>query len=262
MEKEMDFFIIDAHIHPFFKEENNIAAFGAPISADEFVGELRRAGIKRACGSVIERGAGTFEDIQRLNREALRFRDLYPDFYIPGIHIHGGYPEESCRELELMHNEHGVRWIGELVSYLMPIGDYDSPGMFQIYETARDLDMVLNIHCSDLAMIERVLKNFPTLNLVIAHPEDLANAKKRFELVRSYPNAYLDLSGTGLFRWNMLRYAIDVCGSEKLLFGSDFPVCSPGMNIGGVLAEHLSSAELRNVFSCNFLRLTGEPLPD
>ena len=56
----------------------------------------------------------------------------------------------------------------------------------------------------------------------------------------------------------MLRYAVDQCGSEKILFGSDFPICSPGMNIGGVFAEHMTDAELKNVFADNFLRLIGE----
>ncbi|MBP3393000.1 MAG: amidohydrolase [Lentisphaeria bacterium] len=254
----MDFPVIDAHIHPFIEPENNIAAFGDPTTPDGFVREMRRTGISRACGSVIARRAASFEDVQKLNREALKIRDAYPDFYIPGIHIHGGHPEESCRELELMYKEYGVRWIGELVAYMMQTGEYDSGGMFRIYETARDLGMPVNIHCSDLEVIERILKNFPTLNLVIAHPEDVGNAKKRFELVSRYPNAYLDISGTGLFRWNMLRYAIDLCGSEKLLFGSDFPICSPGMNLGGVLAEHLTGTELKNILSDNFLRLIGE----
>ena len=76
----MDFPVIDAHIHPFFQEENNIAAFGSPVSADEFIAELHRAGIARACGSVIQRSAASFEDVRRLNREALRFRDRCPDF--------------------------------------------------------------------------------------------------------------------------------------------------------------------------------------
>ena len=254
----MDFPIIDAHVHPFIKQENNIAAFGAPVSTGEFFAELRKTGITQACGSVIGRGAASFENIRELNREALKIRDRYPDFYIPGIHIHSAYPEESCRELEIMHREHGVCWIGELVSYFMQIGEYDCKGMFQIYETASALGMPVNIHCSDLAVLEQILKNFPTLNLVIAHPEDSANAKKRFALISRYPNAYLDISGTGLFRWNMLRYAIDVCGSEKLLFGSDFPVCSPGMNLGGVLAEHLSETERKNILSDNFLRLIAE----
>ena len=44
-------------------------------------------------------------------------------------------------------------------------------------------------------------------------------------------------------------------GSGKLLFGSDFPICSPGMNLYGVLSEHLSRPELENIFSNNFKRL-------
>ena len=149
----MDFPVIDAHIHPFIEPENNIAAFGDPTTPDGFVREMRRTGISRACGSVIARRAASFEDVQKLNREALKIRDAYPDFYIPGIHIHGGHPEESCRELELMYKEYGVRWIGELVAYMMQTGEYDSGGMFRIYETARDLGMPVNFLCCDLVVI-------------------------------------------------------------------------------------------------------------
>ena len=254
----MDFPVIDAHIHPFISPEHNIAAYGHPCTLEEFMQEMKRTGIDKVCGSVICRHAATFEDVLALNREALQIREQYPDFYVPGIHVHGAYPEESCRELEHMYRDHGVRWIGELVAYVMQTGEYDSANMFRIYETARDLGMPVNIHCSDIGVIERILKNFPALKLVVAHPEDIGTAKKRFELISRYPNAYIDISGTGLFRWNMLRYAIDLCGSEKILFGSDFPVCSPGMNLGGVLAEHLSETELRNVLRDNFLRLIGE----
>ncbi len=248
--------IIDAHIHPFIAEENNIAAFGSPCSLDEFMTELKNCGFSKVCGSVISRNKSDFEEIKRLNRIALEIRKQYPDFYVPGIHVHDSAPEESCRELEYMYREEGVRWIGELVHYLLGTGEYNSKGMFQIYETAQDLGMAVNIHCSDLEIIEDVLRNFPRLKLVIAHPEDLGSAKRRFELVSRYENAFIDISGTGLFRWNMLRYAVDRCGSEKLLFGSDFPICSPAMNLGGVMGEHLSERERENILSSNFLRLT------
>ncbi len=255
----MNSILIDAHIHPFRKPEQNIAAYGAPASTEEFMEELRRTGITRACGSVVRRMEhSTWEEIHSLNQDALWLRDRYPDFYIPGIHVHGDFPEESCGEIERMHREHGVRWIGELVAYMMQTGAYDGPGMFRIYETAQALGMPVNIHCSDLAVLEKILMNFPALKLVIAHPEDCGTAKQRFDLVRRYDNACIDISGTGLFRWNMLRYALDVCGSEKILFGSDFPICSPGMNLGGVLAEHLSDSERENVLAKNFLRLVGE----
>lgn len=246
--------IIDAHVHPFINRENGFAPFGSPETLDEFIMELKRCGISAVCGSVIQRGPVDFDGIRRLNRMALAIRDRFPDFYIPGIHVHGNYPEESCRELEEMHRQ-GVRWVGELVDYLLQTGACNSPGMFAIYETVRNLEMMVNIHCSDLAAVEDVLKNFPGMKLVLAHPEEPRDAKKRFELISRYPDAYIDLSGTGLFRWNMLRYAVDRCGSEKILFGSDFPICSPGMNLGGVFSEHLTSAELENILHKNFERI-------
>ena len=251
--------IIDAHIHPFTddrEESVNIAAFGVTGTEEEFFAQLKKCGASLVCGSVLRKGPATFEEIRKLNRTALALRERHPE-YVPGIHVHDADPEGSCRELEEMYHLHGVRWIGELVDYSLKTGIYNSPGMMQIYETARDLGMPVNIHCSDLAVIEDVLKNFPALKLVIAHPEDVGNAKNRFALVAKYPNACIDISGTGLFRWGMLRYAVNICGSEKILFGSDFPICSPGMNLGGVFSEPLSDAELENILCKNFERLVS-----
>ena len=248
--------IIDAHIHPFIDQENSIAPFGSPDTLDEFITELKHCGFDQVCGSVLIRHQCTFEDVRQANRIALKIRERYPDFYVPGLQVHDGDPEGSCRELEIMYHEHQVRWIGELVQYSMGTGEYNSPGMFRIYETARDLEMPVNIHCNDLTIVEDVLKNFPTLPVVLAHPGDMSMVRDRLALIRKYPNACIDISGTGLFRWGMLRYAADQCGSEKILFGTDFPVCSAAMNLGGVLGEHLADAEKENILGRNFLRLT------
>ena len=248
--------IIDAHIHPFIDQKNSIAPFGSPVSLDEFMAELKHSGFDRVCGSVLIPHRCTFEDVRQANRIALKIRERYPDFYIPGLQVHGDDPEGSCRELETMYHDHQVRWIGELVHYLMGTGEYNLPGMCRIFETARDLGMPVNIHCGDLSVVEDILKNFPSLPLILAHPGDMSMVKDRLALIRKYPNACIDISGTGLFRWGMLRYAVDQCGSEKILFGTDFPVCSAAMNLGGVLGEHLTDTEKENILGRNFLRLT------
>jgi len=41
---------------------------------------------------------------------------------------------------------------------------------------------------------------------------------------------------------------------DKILFGSDFPICNPAMNLKAVLFEHLTDAELKAVFAGNFKR--------
>ena len=250
--------IIDAHIHPFIDVKDCIARFGTPATLAEMAAQLKKSNFTRSCGSVIERKkAESFEDIKKLNRMAVQAAELYPDLFIAGIHVHGAFPEESAGELEYMYKEHNVRWIGELVAHTLGTGAYDSEGMFAIYETAVKLNMPVNIHCADLAVVENVVKNFPKLNVVLAHPDDAASFLARSELVGRYRNLYLDISGTGLFRWGMLKYCIKTFGAEKILFGTDFPICSPAMYVAGVLAEDLSPEEYQLIFAENFLRLTG-----
>ncbi len=257
MNTPFDYEIIDAHVHPYLKSENNLALYGYPVTTEDFIRELKKVGIGRACGSVIVRKEINFEEMRELNNEALELQSLYPDFFIPGVHVHGDYPQESCEELEKMHAA-GVRWIGELVPYMLKTGEYTSPGMMDILALAQELDMVVNIHSGEpLAENEKIMKAFPNLKVVLAHPGEGENARRRFEFMARWKNVYMDISGTGLFRWNMLRFGIDICGSEKFLFGTDFPICSPGMNVYGVLTENLKEQEIKNIFSENFKRLTG-----
>jgi predicted TIM-barrel fold metal-dependent hydrolase len=255
----MDNEIIDCHVHPFLSEENNTAWFPGTVSLDSFVSELRKAGISKCCGSVIRRiTKPTFDQIKTLNREAIAYRNRYPDFFIPGIHVHPSYPDESCHEVEELYHNENVRWVGELVGYILDHPSYLGEGMFKIYDLIQSLGLPVNIHPAAFAEMEVVCNNFPKMNVVIAHP----TAKKddilvRFEFIRKHPNAYLDISGSGLFRWGMLRHGINVAGAHKFIFGTDFPITNPAMQVQGVLAEHLTDAEREAVFSGNFRRLTG-----
>ena len=250
--------IIDAHIHPFICEKDCIGRFGTPATLEEMASTLRANNITRACGTVIERKiAESFEDIRKWNRMGLQAKSLYPDLFIPGIHVHGAFPEESAQEIGYMYEKENVRWIGELVAHSTGTGAYDSPGMFAIYETAVKWNMPVNIHCADLEVVENVVKNFPKLNVILAHPDDAASFLARSELVSRYENLYLDISGTGLFRWGMLQYCVKLLGAHKILFGTDFPICNPAMYVAGVLAEKLSEKENELIFAGNFLRLTG-----
>ena len=88
----------------------------------------------------------------------------------------------------------------------------------------------------------------------------LKDRQLRFLRLEGFPGeryAFMDISGNGFQRYGMLRWAIDCCGKEKILFGTDYPINSPGMYVQGVLYERLTEDERRAVFSGNFRRLTG-----
>ena len=251
--------IIDCHIHPAVNEDSNVCRFLDPGDFGHQVNALRRAGIGRACGSIVLRGGvRRFAQIRGLNDAALRLRDAYPRFYFPGLQVDPRYEEESCREIERLQGE-GVKWVGELVGGLFGYGEnYASPSFLTIMRQVSKAGMVVNIHCGDPATMKKLVKAVPGLKIVLAHPGDGENFIRRLELVAAHPNLYLDLSGTGIDRYGMLRRAIDMAGKRKLHFGSDYPVNNPAVYVHAVRFEPLTNSEREAVLHANFLRLTGQ----
>jgi len=252
-----NFQIIDAHVHPFMNEKTRTSIYGIPATPEEMVRTLREAGIVRCCGStIIPEAEGSLEQLKEENRLSLAFRDRFPDFFEPGIMVSARFPEESCREIEEMYRQ-GARWVGELVSYNSGDMPYSDSAFFPAYDLAQQYGLPVNIHQHDMDDIEPIVRNFPKLNVVMAHPDEQPTYLKRLELMKRYRNLYLDLSGTGLFRWGMLRHGVHEVGAERFLFGTDFPICAPGMNVAAVRSEYITDEQKQLIFSGNFLRLTG-----
>lgn len=255
--------IIDAHIHPSIEiDGSDFSAFNFKNPPEILVNTLKRAGITRAAGSVIRRfreAKPQWEEIHQLNLAALEMQRRFPDFYIPGIHVYPDHIRQSLDEIETMHREYGVKLIGELVAYLMGYSAYNTPEFNDIWSLARDLEMVVNLHLNNLEEAADILKNFPDLKLIIAHPtSSVPEYNARLELVSRYPNAALDISGSGPNTWNMLKHGIKTAGRDKLIFGTDFPLRNPGMYVAGVCFEEISEEERRAIFAGNFKRLLNE----
>jgi predicted TIM-barrel fold metal-dependent hydrolase len=251
--------IIDCHIHPAIDANSNVCRFLDPGDFGRQVKALRRAGIGRACGSIVLKGGvRRFAQIRKLNDTALRLRDAFPRFYVPGIQVDPRFEQESCKEIERLAGE-GVKWVGELVGGLFGYGEnYTSPSFLAIMRQVSKAGMVVNIHCGNPGVMKTLAKAMPALKFVLAHPGDGDNFTRRMELVAAHSNLYLDLSGTGIDRYGMLRRAIDMAGKRKILFGSDYPVNNPAVYVHAVRFEPLTNAERQEVFQDNFLRLIGE----
>jgi predicted TIM-barrel fold metal-dependent hydrolase len=250
--------IIDFHIHPFYNTGRNVCFYDNTInSVEDIKKDLQRAGISRACGSVIERMESVnFSKIRALNDEALVLRDKMDGFYIPGIHIHPGYVTESIAELERM-NDNGVRLVGELVPYMMGWESYYDDNMDKLYGVINELDMVVSLHTISEESIDEAVSRFPHINFVAAHPGDKAQLLRHIERLKKYPNYHLDLSGTGIFRYGLIGYLVSQVGSERLLFGTDYPICNPGLYVEAVLFERLGEEDYNNILSDNAKRLLG-----
>lgn len=249
----IDFPIVDAHAHPYF---NRDCPGAGPVDFDQYRQELEQAGISVFCGSCNIRNDGTDADIIRQeNEHVLQWRQHFGSHFYPGCNIHPNFPDASMDAIRQFH-ELGFRWLGEIAGYVQGYSEYATPEMLRILELAGELGMVLNIHPSTYEDVDRLLAAMPDLKVVIAHP-GLWGCDASYALGEKHPNAYFDLSGTGLFRWHMLRWGIDRLGMGRILFGTDYPLVNPAMYVQGVLAEPLTYEERKAVFYGNFARLTN-----
>lgn len=249
--------IIDFHTHPYIEQTENIKNY--PVMEQNGFSlqrqELEALGLTAIAGSVIyRRSESNLANMQEANRIAFAIQDTHPDFYIPGIQINPIYMKESCETVEKAYKK-GVRLIGELTPYTFGQWEYHTCG--EIFALAQDLGMVVSCHPTNEEDMRKTLAAFPRLTIVFAHPGEKPAFTAHLERMKDYKNMYLDISGTGIFRYGLLRYGIDMVGKERFLFGSDFPTCNPGGYIGSVQFEKIKEDELEHLFYKNAERILG-----
>ncbi len=257
----MDFEIIDFHTHPFLTPDENICSHKeyCDMSAEHTKRDMEALGISRIAGSVISNKSRAdfpaWETLKEDNDTALKLRDLYGDFYIPGFHVHPSYINESCAEIERMADK-GVKLIGEIVPYCHGWRDYSCKELDTILDCAEAHNMIFSFHSMGEDEMDAMVEKHPHMTFVAAHPGEFNEFTRHMERMKKSENYYLDLSGYGIFRHGMLRHAIDCFGAERFLFGSDYPTCNPAMYVGGVLLDWtIKDSEKELIFSGNTKRL-------
>lgn len=257
---KMSFEIIDFHTHPFIKKENNICAHKDIINmtAETTLEAMKDLGVSKICGSVIE--VGNNEDIpaklKKNNDEALKLKEQYGDFYIPGFHISPDYVEFSLSEIERMDKK-GIKLIGELVPYIDGWQrNFASEEFSLLLKKAGKRNMIVSFHSMNEDAMDEMVKRHRDVIFVAAHPGEYNEFMRHIERMKYSENYYLDVSGYGIFRYGMLKRAVDTFGADRILFGSDYPTCNPAMYIGGVMNDSLlSDAEKEKIFSLNAKKL-------
>ena len=251
--------IIDFHTHPFLTKETNICQHKDFIEMDykytkDLYDDLK---ISKICGDVTgfeyKENESVWEYKTRLNSEALELEKLYKGFYIPGVSIHPNFVEESKKAIDLF-KEKGFNLVGEIVPY-HPFDAFsikDNDNLDELLNYAEKLDMTVSFHTMDDDEMDMLVKKHKHLKFVAAHPGDYPKFMRHLERFKMCDNYYLDLSGTGIFRYGVVERAVKVMGKERVVFGSDYPICSPSVYLGGiVLNNNLTDDEKEHILYKN-----------
>lgn len=253
----MEFEIIDFHTHPFLNSGNNFCSYkeSRKMDSDTFLQEMENVGIFRFCGSVICWGK-TFELLKKCNRDALKLREIYGDKYVPGIHVHPDFVEDSINELAFA-SQNNVKLIGELVPYMNGWEDYSCKEFSDILNEAEKYNMVISLHTLNFEQMDKMAGEHKNINFVFAHPSEKSVVFKHIDIMQKHDNVYLDLSGSGINRYGALKFLVDKVGAERLLFGTDYPLIDANGLVSTVLSEQISDREKELIFSGNAKRLLG-----
>ena len=258
----MNYEIIDFHTHPYKDENDCICIHPQAIvrSPNEFLNDINRASVSKFCGSVVTlkkkpEDVSWWDFIKKLNDDALELKKLYGDRYIPGCTIHPDFVEESIKEIDRF-KANGINLIGELVWYMQGYNSYCSENMKKILNYASKQGMILSVHLTNNDDMDLLCENHPDLTIICAHPCEGELFERHVLRAKKYKNYYIDLSGGGIYRYGMTRRLIDEIGVDRILFGSDYPICTLQMYIDGIVNDHLlTEEEKRLILSENAKRL-------
>ena|SRR5690554_5100953 len=114
------------------------------------------------------------------------------------------------------------------------------------------------IDVQNLDRYEKVLYKIPEATFIFAHGGCMQN-EKLIELMIKFPNTYTDISTQPPIN---IRRMIDKIGSQRLLFGSDYPVFNQSFPIVAVLRATENEKDRKAIFAENakkVLSLNNKP---
>lgn len=131
----------------------------------------------------------------------------------------------------------------------------DDPRLFPLYEACANRIPVLlhtgdnRFDCSNPDRMIRLLKMFPKTTFIGAHFGGWSVWQEATKLLHGHDNFYVDTSST--FHWvdkSLVKDFIRTYGSDRVMFGSDFPMWNVKPELDNMLSLKLSDEEYENIF--------------
>lgn len=189
------------------------------------------------------------------NIEAVR---KFPEHLRAYCAINPNYPEMAEKDIETFEQYRDV-YVGFkfLADYhQVPITD---PRYQPSWEFAEQKKLLVLLHTWGGSMydgpeqIEKIAKKYTCAKILLGHSCH-GEWDKAVRLVKDFPNIYLELCAV-LDERGILEKFITELGSERIVFGTDFPWMSHLYYLGGVLGAGLSNEDIHNILHRNAERL-------
>ena len=264
--------IVDAHVHvlpPRLREQRAVIAGADPwfavchdgdkviATAAELLATMDAEGIERAvCFSWPFAGA---ELCREANEHLAEVQRANPDRILAFAILNPGAPD-AAEELRRCAAA-GLRGLGELNCDAQGFS-LDDPALDATVAASVELDLPWTLHCSEPLGHEypgkgattpdkvlRFAQRHPELQLICAHlGGGLPFYAHMPEIAEICRRLWFDTAaGPFLYAPSAYRTVIDLCGADRLLFGSDYPLLTPARYRAAFATAGLDDAEVATV---------------
>lgn len=257
--------IIDAHTHVFpdkiaEKVSENIGAFYdldwyAPASVSALLKSEERIGTVHylTCST-----ATVPEQVEHINdflggivRNDSRFTALialHPDYK--------NFEDELDRGIEMGLS--GVKLHPDFQRF-----DMDEEQLFPMYRAIARRGLPLLIHMGDIrydhsrpCKLANLMRNVPDLTVIAAHFGGYQRWEEALEVLIPSDKLWFDTSSSlGILPYDRAMRLIERFGTDRFMFGTDFPIWDPVLEVEKVKKLPLSESEFEAIFAENFKKL-------
>jgi uncharacterized protein len=193
----------------------------------------------------------------------------YPDRIVPFISIQPQTGDMAIRELERCIRA-GVKGVGEVRLDMPCFGQADQKVLDQLFDIIVKNNLVFLVHSSEPVghqysgkgtvtpgVLYQFVTRYPKLKIVCAH---MGGGLPFYALMPEVGEAlkytYFDVAATPyLYKAQVFRHFIEIVGSEKLLFGSDYPLMSPEIVLQYMKLAEIAEQETDKILFSNATRL-------
>ena len=277
--------IIDFHTHifpPSFRQQREEHAkrdatfadlFSDPRSklatADELVVAMDQAEVDVA----VVMGVGWTDKgtAREANDYIAESADRFPGRLVGFCSVNPTWGEEAVRELERCAAG-GVKGIGELHPDTQGFDVASRATMAPIMDAARRLGLMVLVHSSEPVghrysgkgsvtpdRLYALVRNFPEDTIVCAHwGGGLPFYSLMPEVAQETKNVYFDAAASPfLYKQDIFSAVVDINGSDRILFGTDFPLISHSRLLKQIDEAAISPEARTDIKGGNARRLLG-----
>ena len=259
--------IVDVHVHVYpdkiaERAVSSIGRFyglemGLPDgSVARMLEEERDAGVTHSVIHSVATKASNVESINDFIAATCRENDSLTGF----MTLHQDYPDPLAEvERACAMGLKGIKLHPDTQCVNM-----DDPRLMHIYEIAEQKDLPVLIHCGDYRYdyshphrLVTVLHAFPRLRVDAAHFGGWSVFDYALECLEN-ENCFLDMSSSQ--HWLGPRRTRELCeayGPDRILFGSDFPMWTPGSELSRFRSLGFSREDLDKMLWHNAERFLG-----